>query len=269
MADADSRSRKVFVVHGRDKRLRREVFQFLRALDLAPVEWAEVLSMAEDPSPLIGDLLDKAMGEVQAVLVLLSPDDEVRLRPEFADGPHDPELRTTGQARPNVIFEAGMAERFRERVVYAVVGTVRPYTDIGGRFVVRLDGSAKSRSILAGQLRKAGCAVRTDDRTDWLSAGELTPVDGVPAGAFEIGGAAVRAAARGWVVEGTITGTGPDLVTVIVEATVHDDDYVLLGCARGLAAEVRAGERTAFRLVAAGELAGHAHVHVTAEAIFP
>jgi hypothetical protein len=36
--------RHVFVVHGRDERLRREFFAFLRALDLQPMEWSQALS---------------------------------------------------------------------------------------------------------------------------------------------------------------------------------------------------------------------------------
>jgi predicted nucleotide-binding protein len=36
-------AKKVFVVHGRDSRLRDDFFSFLRALNLQPIEWSEAL----------------------------------------------------------------------------------------------------------------------------------------------------------------------------------------------------------------------------------
>jgi predicted nucleotide-binding protein len=50
------------------------------------------------------------MAKARAVLVLLSPDDEAKLRDLFispSDGSFEREL--TPQARPNVLFEAGLA----------------------------------------------------------------------------------------------------------------------------------------------------------------
>lgn len=76
--------RKVFVVHGRDDRLRRDFFSFLRALNLQPLEWSEALRLTGKASPYIGEVLDSAFDNAQAVIVLLSPDDEVRLSPLMA-----------------------------------------------------------------------------------------------------------------------------------------------------------------------------------------
>ncbi|HRE01624.1 MAG TPA: nucleotide-binding protein, partial [Ilumatobacteraceae bacterium] len=67
--------RKVFVVHGRNALARRGLFEFLRALDLDPIEWSEALHMTGQASPYIGNVLDAAFGAAQAVVVLQTPDD--------------------------------------------------------------------------------------------------------------------------------------------------------------------------------------------------
>jgi hypothetical protein len=62
---------KVFVVHGRDDRLRQDLFDFLRALGLTPIEWAEAIKLTGKGSPYIGEILDSVFGHAQAIVVLL------------------------------------------------------------------------------------------------------------------------------------------------------------------------------------------------------
>lgn len=167
-------ARTVFVIVGRDTRARRVVFDFLRALHLHPIEWNEALATTGQGSPYLGEVLDKVLGTGAAVIVLQTPDDEVRLKPEHANGEDDPELAVHGQARPNVIFEAGMAFAARPDTTLIVeFGKVRPFSDIAGRYVVRLDDTSKSKHRLAERLRAVGCAVDTTG-SDWLSV-DLTP----------------------------------------------------------------------------------------------
>jgi len=66
--------------------------------------------------------------------VLFTPDDEARQRDEFHT-PHDEAYETelTPQARPNVLFEAGMAMgRDERRTILVQLGKVRPFSDIAG-----------------------------------------------------------------------------------------------------------------------------------------
>ena len=101
---------KVFVVHGRDEVVRRAMFEFLRSIGLQPLEWNQAISATKNPVPYIGEVLDAAFAEAQAVLVLLTPDDEARLKEPYIEPTDlDYERNLTGQARPNVLFEAGMA----------------------------------------------------------------------------------------------------------------------------------------------------------------
>jgi len=169
-------SRKVFVIHGRDERLRKGMFDFLRSLDLAPLEWSEAVALTQKAAPYVGEILDAAFSHAQAVVVILSPDDEARLRTQLhgADEPSH-ERNLTPQARPNVLFEAGMAmARHPERTVLAELGKLRPFSDVGGRHTIRMDNSTQKRQDLAQRLQQAGCPVNLKG-IDWQSAGDLIP----------------------------------------------------------------------------------------------
>ena len=120
--------RKVWVVHGRNLKARNAMFAFLRAIGLDPMQWGEALALTGKGTPYTGEVLDHAFAEAQAVVVLITGDDMARLGTRFAE-PHDPPEETdpTPQARPNVLFEAGMAfGKYPERTVLAWIFTPRP-----------------------------------------------------------------------------------------------------------------------------------------------
>ena len=169
-----SDNRNVFVVYGRNGAARDAMFQYLREIDLHPLEWSEAVTATGKPSPYIGEILDAAFSKARAVVVLFTPDDEARLREKLRrdnDPPHETEL--TGQARPNVLFEAGMAMgRYPDRTVLVEVGSLRKFSDIDGLHVVRMDSSSQRRQELAQRLRTAGCPVKLDG-TDWHDAGDF------------------------------------------------------------------------------------------------
>lgn len=165
-------SRNVFVVHGRDDQLRTSMFEFLRSIDLRPLEWSE-LTAAAGGSPYIGDLLDLGFGNAQAFVIMFTPDEEVALSSHIPS--HD---RDAGyQARPNVIFEAGLAMgRHPDRTVIVEVGRLRPISDLTGRHTVRLDDTSEGRVALrqdlARRLESAGCPVSLAG-SDWHEVGRF------------------------------------------------------------------------------------------------
>jgi predicted nucleotide-binding protein len=168
------RRRKVFVVHGRNEELRKSMFDFLRSLSLEPIEWRKAIALTGSGSPSIGEILDAAFEHAIAVVVLLTPDDDVILKKEFRKG-SDPayERRYVGQARANVLFEAGMAfGRYPTETVLVQVGVVKPFSDIGGRHVTRLRNDAESRAEFVTKLRNANCAL-DDGGTDWYKTGDF------------------------------------------------------------------------------------------------
>jgi len=164
----------VFVVHGRNSLARRAVFEFLRSIGLNPLEWSEAVTATRKTAPYIGEILDAAFSQAQAVVVLMTPDDEARLKEPFrADNEPGHEIELSGQARPNVLFEAGMAmARDEERTILVELGQLRPFSDIAGRFAVRLDDSTQRRQDLAHRLRSAGCTINLDG-SDWHTSGDF------------------------------------------------------------------------------------------------
>ncbi len=170
-------ARVVFVVCGRNEAARISTFEFLRAIGLNPKEWSQAIKETGEACPYIGHILDSAFSKAQAFIVLMTPDDEAWLKKEFQTA-HDEEheKRLTPQARPNVLFEAGMAMgRDARRTVIvqiAKLGKLRPFSDVAGRHILQMDNSVDRRLDLAQRLETAGCAVDTSGR-DWLKAGEF------------------------------------------------------------------------------------------------
>lgn len=165
---------KVFVVHGRNSKARNALFTFLRALHLRPLEWTQAVQATGKTSPYVGEILDAAFSEAQAVVVLMTPDDMAYLREPLRNA-NDPSYETdpTSQARPNVLFEAGMAMgRNPERTLLVELGTLRPFSDVAGRHAVRLDNSVAKRQALAQRLQTAGCPVDISG-TDWHTDGDF------------------------------------------------------------------------------------------------
>ena len=164
--------RKVFVVHGQDEANRNAMFDFLRALDLHPMEWETMIHEAGSGSPYIGDVLRTGFARAQAIVVLFTPDEEARLSKHLRTKAREAE--TYFRPRPNVIFEAGMALAIDDsRTVLVQIGELDVISDIAGRHIVKFDGSEDKRHVLAQRLKNnARCAV-DDSGADWKRAGDF------------------------------------------------------------------------------------------------
>lgn len=166
--------KKVFVIHGRNEKLRASIFRLLRALGLDPIEWNKAIALTGKSSPYIGEIIDAGLNDAQAALVLLSGDDEAKLRVEYLKE-NDPEYerRLMPQARPNVLFEAGIAMgKYPERTILVQVGNLRKWTDVEGRHVTHLNNSYDKRQELAIKLQTAGCLVDLSG-ADWAKEGDF------------------------------------------------------------------------------------------------
>jgi len=145
-------------------------------LDLQVIEWEHAVKRTGQPTPYVGDVVLAGMRLADAVVVLSTPDDLVQLRSDLlkAEDPAN-ERQILGQARPNVIYEAGIADALdRTRTVLVEVGAVKSLSDLSGRTVVRFDGKAVSRHKLANRLHEAGLEVNTTGE-DWLETGDFIP----------------------------------------------------------------------------------------------
>lgn len=166
---------QVFVVHGRDRAAKDAVFTFLRAIGVKPIEWNAALAMSKKAAPFIAEILDAAFAKARAIVVLLTPDDLAQLRSDLLTPSDKPFERTlTGQARPNVLFEAGMAfVTHPGQTVLVQIGTLREFSDVAGRHVVHMTNAFEKRQELATKLKNAGCDVDTTG-SDWVTAGDFT-----------------------------------------------------------------------------------------------
>lgn len=167
--------RSVFIVHGRDHHNLEALRRLLRKMDIRPLSWADAEAHAEAQETL--KIVEAGMAVAQAVIVLFTPDDEARLHPRFhKEGDPSYETQPTGQARPNVILEAGMAyAKDPKRTIFARFGRLREISDIAGINFVNLGNDWDSRVSLRGRLERAG--VQLDQNTDLTAedAGRFGP----------------------------------------------------------------------------------------------
>jgi predicted nucleotide-binding protein len=163
---------QVFVVHGRNEKVRKALFGFLRSVGVQPIEWNKALAFTKKGSPYVGEVIETAFNKAKVIVVLFTPDDEAKLRNEFIKkGEPSFERRLTGQPRPNVLFEAGMAfGRQPSTTILVQVGKLRPISDVAGRHIVHLSNSMSGRQQLVGKLKVAGLSV-DDSGEDWHTEG--------------------------------------------------------------------------------------------------
>ena len=144
------------------------------------MEWGHAVETAKGANPYIGQILQSAMDKVQAVVVLFSPDEMAYLKEQFwgADDKHG-DGKPAGQARPNVLFEAGLAlGAHPEKTVIVQVGKVRPFSDIAGKHLIKLSED-RGRNDLANRLKDIGCDVNWVGN-DWMTAGTFEPTEPKP-----------------------------------------------------------------------------------------
>jgi hypothetical protein len=133
------KKRRIFVVHGRDLEAKLELD---RLLEMLGFEVGSFEDTANDSGamPVISEVVRRAIGEADAVVVLFTPDELAVL--------YDPKTGLLGgrdasrwQSRPNVIFEAGWAFGLKSgATIFVSVGEATAlFSDIAGHHFVRLD----------------------------------------------------------------------------------------------------------------------------------
>jgi predicted nucleotide-binding protein len=172
-----TKDNSMFVVHGRDAKLNRDIYAFLSTIGIVPMEWDQAIKAAKGGANLIvGDVIGQAMESVQGVMVLFSPDEESKVRTKFASTSDKKKgLHLKGfQPRPNVIFEAGLAlGAHSDKTVLVQVGTVRDISDIAGKHMVHLSNSFADRKRLADRL-SSKLKFKVDlDGTTWQTIGNF------------------------------------------------------------------------------------------------
>lgn len=166
--------RSVFIVAGRDTDAASGLIQVLRAMSLQIVEWEHAVAKTGLPNPYVGDVVTVGMRSADAAVVIITPDDLVKLRTDLLhDEDGDQEREIQGQPRPNVIYEAGFADALgRNRTLIVEIGSSKSFSDVSGRHTLHYDGTPAKRNALAERLRVAG--LKPDTSGDhWLSVGDV------------------------------------------------------------------------------------------------
>jgi predicted nucleotide-binding protein len=165
-SDRRAKQSRAWVVHGRDLKARDALVAILESLGVKVLDFKSALMRTRQGSPYVGTVLSTAFTVADIVVVLLTPDDDAKLRKTFYKK-NEPTYEKTlmGQPRPNVLFEAGQAFGIhRDRTILVQVGRMKPQpTDVLGRHICMLSNDPDSRDDLVKRLRGVGAAVDTND----------------------------------------------------------------------------------------------------------
>jgi len=174
--------KKVFIIHGQNSLAVAAIEHFVKALGLEPLPFEGVA--AGMGLEFVGNIVLEGLRQARGIIALFTPDEYAALVPEFRASTSD---HSRWQARPNVIFEAGIAfGTARERSILVTLGPeVKLFSDAGGIHIVRLDNSMGGRGQFRRKLIGAGCAVDliTNTWTDPARSGDfeacLKPIQGL------------------------------------------------------------------------------------------
>lgn len=199
----------VFVVYGRNAAAAEAMRAFLRSLTLVPSDFDEV-KRRMGGSPFIGQVIRRGVEEAAAVIVIFTPDERATLRAGFQRDDDAAVDKERWQARPNVIFEAGLAMGVDEnKTILVTLGSdVSLFSDASGRHILRMDNSAEKRDDLRALLEAAGCDVQL--QRDWTRSGEFEAC--VPAADVARDGPAAPLAAPAQITAPVVVGGKPRLV---------------------------------------------------------
>jgi hypothetical protein len=75
------------VIYGHDEEANNALFDWLRAIGLEPQEWSQVVGATGSASPYIGQALEQAFLNAQAVVAFFTPDERVLA---LSSSPKDP-----------------------------------------------------------------------------------------------------------------------------------------------------------------------------------
>lgn len=165
-------ARRVFIIHGRNLRAAREMANFVHSLGLETIAF-EDLRARMGGTPTVDQVVLRGMSEAHAVIALFTGDEFAALEPSLRSDGDVGEQVSRWQARPNVIFEAGIAfGRDRERVVFVRFGQVALFTDVAGVHVLRPTNDVRGdRNVLRNTLGAMGCPINSSSA--WMHSGDF------------------------------------------------------------------------------------------------
>jgi hypothetical protein len=129
----------VFLIYGQDRKARDELTKFVRAVGLQELSFEEVANRL-GTTPFVAEVVLAGLQQAQAIIALFTPDELTTLYEANGEISSHPQGSSRWQARPNVIFEAGVAYGIaREKTIIVTIGSdVELFSDIGGTHILDL-----------------------------------------------------------------------------------------------------------------------------------
>lgn len=171
-ANMNNKEKTVFVVHGRNQKIKKALFEFLRSLNLYPLEWESAVRMTKKGTPTTLEVINEGMRNSKGIIILFTGDDIAKLKEEFCEVGENNDMEP--QPRQNVIFEAGMAMAlYQDSTIIVRVGGLREISDLAGINYVNLTNSPEKRQAFITRLNTIGLGLDMTG-SDWISAGDFT-----------------------------------------------------------------------------------------------
>lgn len=79
----EEKEKTVFVVHGRNMKIKQNVFIFLRSLNVRPLEWESAVKMTNKGAPTTLEVIKAGMKNSNGIIVLFTGDDLAKLKRNF------------------------------------------------------------------------------------------------------------------------------------------------------------------------------------------
>jgi hypothetical protein len=164
-------TKRIFIIHGRNLAARDELVKFIESLGLKHLSFESVANGMKTPAPFIADIVMSGISKADAVIALFTPD-EIGAFYSLNTGQLE---ASRWQARPNVIFEAGVAyglasaqkgAKAKKTILVTIGADVELFSDVSGVHFVRLDGAAGKEALRERLSRVLGALPRPT--REWL-----------------------------------------------------------------------------------------------------
>ncbi len=132
-------AQKVFVIYGQDEDAHNTLNLFIRSLELKELTFDEIANSL-GTNPFIADIVVAGVQQADAVIALFTPDEQAALFSSDGKYADNDSQGARWQARPNVIFEAGLAYSQPEKTILVTLGTdVSLFSDVSGIHFINFD----------------------------------------------------------------------------------------------------------------------------------
>ncbi|MBX3119304.1 MAG: nucleotide-binding protein [Fimbriimonadaceae bacterium] len=151
------------LIFGRDDVATNCIRRVVKSLSVNLIDFQFAKIKGESADDFNHEIIDRLFESCDGAIVILSPDERAILRPQLHR--HASDAKEKYQARPNVIFEHGIAlGKFGRRVIVVQFGDVELHSDVAGLHPFRWSDAKSMRNQLSDRLSAMGYSVKATGR---------------------------------------------------------------------------------------------------------